>query len=109
MKNFPKLGKPTRQGYRRSKGYVQQNGRLIQKTFWLGRNAATAVEKIRVIERHAEAKLTQDVQLIWTAEEVASIDEQLAAMDTAQGNIACDNAAPARVRAQVAPIFEPVP
>jgi hypothetical protein len=31
MKNLPKLGKLTRSEYRRPKGYVEENGRLVRR------------------------------------------------------------------------------
>ncbi len=75
MQSLPQLGKLTRHGYRRAKGYVDQNGKRVQKTFWLGRNPSTAIEKIKVIERHAERSELLDGQLIWSDAQIVAIEK----------------------------------
>ena len=44
--NLPKLGTPTKYGYRCSKGFVRKGDRLVQKTFWLGSDPSLALRNL---------------------------------------------------------------
>jgi len=54
MRKPLKLGKPTANGYRISKGSYLNGGKLVQKYFWLGHDARLAVEKMIALEEIAE-------------------------------------------------------
>ena len=55
-KSFPSLGKPTKYGYRCSRGFVvNEHGQTVQKFFWLGSDTTKAMLKLTVIDGFAAA------------------------------------------------------
>ncbi|CAN5373373.1 hypothetical protein BH09PLA1_BH09PLA1_30390 [soil metagenome] len=81
MKTFPKLGKPTRHGYRRSKGYIEKDGQFIQKPFWLGRDPVAAMAKVQIIDEQGCLLDERDGKLVWSAEQLVSIERSFAEID----------------------------
>lgn len=67
MRNLPKLGTPTKYGYRCSKGFSYKDGKLTQHVFWLGRDATFALQKQAAVEEAAATIERDDAgRVIWT-------------------------------------------
>lgn len=76
--NIPKLGTPTKYGYRTSKGFIRRGERLVQQTFWLGPDAALAQQKLLLVEQAAgSAERDEGGRVIWTDEAVARLKQRL--------------------------------
>lgn len=95
----PKLGKPTANGYRASKGFYRNGEKLAQKFFWLGHNALNAVGKMMALDRIAGATPPNPQgQLVWDDDGLKEVEAAFAAVE-----------AGSQAQAEARPHFAPPP
>lgn len=105
--NLPKLGTPTKYGYRCSKGFIRKGDRLVQQTFWLGPDPSLALRKLAAVDDAAAAVPRDEMgRVVWTNDLVASLKQRFQQIETAVVPLPV---VAARSVAQTIPAFPPSP
>jgi hypothetical protein len=105
--SIPKLGTPTKYGYRTSKGFVRKGERLVQQTFWLGSDPALALTKLNLVDQ-AAAGVERDEcgRVIWADEAVVALKLRLQQMGVTVNHVA---SMPVQQPPPSLPAFDAVP
>lgn len=106
-KTLPKLGTPTKYGYRSSKGFVRKGDKVVQQAFWLGPDPTLALQKLLAIEDAAAAHERDDAgRIVWADEAIAALKQRFQQIENA---VTAASAVAAPPVVQAVPVFAATP